>query len=163
MAKLTNVTKDIANLNKDLASYTRSQRELARLKRRLARLERNVKEVAATADPAYFNNITFTWTGATTTISWTAGFIRDKEGRTFPVASGSKTGFSLDTTYWMAWNKIHKTMIISSSLSSINLNPNNLVIGSMMTGDAAQSGNLGGGGAEGGGSGFNGRDFTLFP
>jgi hypothetical protein len=107
------------------------------------------------------NNIVFTWAGSTSTLSWTAGFVKDQKGRFLPIPAGNAV-LNPSTTYWAAWNPVHQTMSFQTSLGAFKGIKNLIVICSVFTGTTAQSGTAGGGGSDPGGDSLNGRIYKFF-
>jgi hypothetical protein len=116
--------------------------------------------------PPTTNNIVFTWTGGTLTLSWTKGFLQDKNAsvqtlvptklstspsvvHTHGVAAGSKV-VSASTWYWTGWDPVHQQMVINSNAAVLHQNFNVLIICQLFTGTAGQTGTAGGGGSRGG-------------
>lgn len=100
------------------------------------------------------NNLKISWDGAST-LSWPAGYIRDKSGTIFQVGAGSQSGLTANSHYWLAWNPVHRRMAIRQSLSDV-ADPTNLVVCQVPT---AAAGVVGGGGSDVGGSGVNGKQY----
>lgn len=136
----------------------------------LQNLVNNVGFQATIADPQHApsttNNLTFTWTGGTTTLSWNAGYIKSKNWSAptlprpaaissapgaqhiFPVAAGTLS-LTPSTYYWLGWDSIHQQMIATQDASSLHANKNMHIICQIFTGTAGQTGAAGGGGSSG--------------
>lgn len=151
-------------------------RELARLEefhKRISALEAKFEEARIDVNQLQDthlngNNLTFTWTGGTTTISWNAGAVKNFHPRTFdrvksPIAAipaGSLTA-SASTFYWMIWNKLQGQMIASNTVDGFIQNTDNILLCQIFTGTGAQSGTAGGGGSSGSYD-LNGARYKLF-
>jgi len=108
------------------------------------------------------NNLTFVWTGATLTMSWAPGYVKDHQGHYDHVAAGSQV-LAASTYYWVAWNTLHQTMSFNGNLDLLHGKPQLLVLCQVFTGTGGQSGTAGGGGtAPGGGRDLNGLKYKLF-
>src|SRR5574337_421472 len=147
---------------KDVAKINSAFQQLDALYTRVAASEKQINFVQTTsqqhqqlAEITGTNNLTFTWTGSTGTISWAAGSVLNRQGNYVPIPAGSITGLSASTTYWLAWNPVHAVMAHSTSLAAIQPNKNNLVICNVTTLGSGASGAIGGGGTDAGGNGFN--------
>lgn len=130
----------------------------------------NIGHQATASDPTHApatsNNLVFTWTGGTTTLSWPQGYLKSKNWNVqttarpaaistapgtqhiFPVTAGS---VSLNTNqyYWMCWDYIKNQMIATQDVSAFHSNKNVHVICQIFTGTAGQTGVAGGGGSTG--------------
>lgn len=132
-----------------------------------------------------FNNLTFTWTGGSTTLSWTAGWIKDKNavvdtGTAFsqspswrfangiPVATTHNIGvpagsltLSASTYYWLGWDTAGQLMHATTDITTLYTHHDVQVICQLFTGTGAQTGTAGGGGSQGG-SDLSGARYKLF-
>lgn len=118
------------------------------------------------------NNLVFTWTGATHTISWGNGFLQDKNaiaqvtsqtlpGRApkvssapgalhnYPILAGSTTAVVASTYYWAAWNPAQQLMVFNQDAGLLYQNSSLIVICQFFTGTSGQTGAVGGGGVNG--------------
>ena len=130
--------------------------------------------------PSTTNNLVFTWTGSTGKLSWTQGFIQDKNAsqttqttygpkissapsipHTSNVAAGSLSA-SASTYYWLGWDTSQQQMALSINASVLHQNFNVLIICQVYTGTAGQTGVAGGGGSRGGGSDLSGLSYKNF-
>jgi hypothetical protein len=166
--------------------------KIDQLEKRLALLEEQHKQVAfQTAQLDYtharptVNNITFTWTGGSTTLSWLKGFIKDKNalldtGRSFsqapsfktsggaipvinhniPVLAGSLT-LNASTYYWLGWDSTQNRMISATDVGQLFAHHNVQIVCQLFTGTAGQTGTAGGGGSQGGVD-LSGARYKLF-
>src|SRR5438067_1953787 len=112
------------------------------LHKRLAEVEATLKAVSFQTSQLdfiharqTFNNLVFTWTGATGSISWTKGWLKDKNalvdtGQAFSqapsfkfttghpgglnhnifVAAGAISSLTASTYYWLGWNTTNNQM-----------------------------------------------------
>jgi hypothetical protein len=137
----------------------------------LQKLVSNVGHQTIISDPLHApqtsNNITFTWTGGTGVLSWTKGWIKDKNwnaqsiNRTpvissapgqqhiFTVPAGSLV-LSPSTTYWLGWDPHSQTMQATQDASSLHGKFGAHIICQIFTGTGGQTGTAGGGGSTGG-------------
>lgn len=124
----------------------------------------------AVADPIHAptttNNLVFTWTGGTTTLSWADGWVKSKNWNaqtTSPIpakssAPGVQHSFNIpagslslspSTSYWLGWDSQHQTLQASTDASKLQGNHNVHVICQITTGPASQTAVIGGGGSNG--------------
>jgi hypothetical protein len=142
-------------------------------------LLKNVGFQAASSDPVHApqttNNLTFTWHGgASNTVSWNAGFIKDKNYSSQPqsgtgsgaqiakkssapgqphiwsVPAGSIGNIAPNTTYWFGWNTTQQTMQAEQDASTLHGNYDTKVIARVTSGTHSINGAIGGGGISGG-------------
>lgn len=146
MARINKI--DLDQINRQLDGVDSLFHEVQNLKGQLASVHTNLRNVIATHSPATSNNVTFTWTGSTQTLSWPAGSVKDAKGINIPVLAGSLTSLSASTYYWLAWNKIHQQMVSSTNADTLLENINNTVICQVFTGTTGQTGTAGGGGSQ---------------
>lgn len=163
MPRIATLSLDQINRQIDTLDILRSQ--IAELKSRLD----IVGNSAAIADPihapATTNNMVFTWTGATTTLSWPQGYLKSKNWNaqtiTLPAIKSSAPGqqhvytipagsMSLlaSTYYWLGWDASHQTMLATKDASTLHGNYNVHIICQIFTGSGAQTGTAGGGGSQ---------------
>lgn len=160
--RITNIETDLPKLNSELTRLDAYENRFKELELKLQQLRTSTSTENKTNGVQNQNNIAFSWTGATTTISWTTGYVKDHEGHYDPILAGSQSGFSANTYYWVGWNPVHSTMSFNTSLDALTKISNVLVICQFFTGTAGQSGSLGGGGTVPNGQGLNGERFKLF-
>lgn len=181
----------IANLN--LNQLNQQLERIDELHKRLSLAETQLKTIAfQTAQIDFiharptFNNVTFTWTGATGTISWTKGWIRDKNAvvdtgiafseapsfqfkTSYPkglshniaISAGSIGSLTPNAYYWFGWNLTNNTMYALQDITKLYSHHDMQVICQLYTGTAGQSGTAGGGGSQGG-SDLSGARYKLF-
>jgi hypothetical protein len=165
MTRIANLSLDQVNRQIDLLDTLRAQ--IGQLQTRL----NNVGNQAIIADPIHApqttNNLTFTWTGGTTTLSWAKGWIKDKnwsaqtigvpafkssapgQQHIFAIPAGSLV-LSASTTYWLGWDPSHQIMRATADASSLHGVKDIHIICQIFTGTAGQTGTAGGGGSTGG-------------
>lgn len=137
------------------------QQQLEQLKQIVAEVQaQGISEAQSNGVPNQ-NNITFTWTGGTLTVSWAAGYVKDHHNHFLPIPAGSRA-LSASTFYWAGWNPFHRTMSFQTSLAGFKSNSNILILSQFKTGTGAQTGTAGGGGSDPGGDGLNGRLYINF-
>ena len=178
MARRITGPGDIAIINSELKRLDLLQSQLADATSRIGELEKHTQQIRDTRGIPAVNNLVFTWTGGTLTLSWATGYVQDNSLNNYPVIAGSLV-LVASTTYWLAWNPLHHKMAFNTSLISLLAGPglaqadatvggsnvsygNNLVICSVYTGTSGQSGTAGGGGSDPGGTGPNGRSYKDF-
>lgn len=154
-------------INRQLDTLDSVQKQLAAVQKQLA----NVGQQIVVTDPIHAvqttNNLSFTWTGGTLTLSWLAGYIKDKNwsaqaisnppfvssapGRVhfFAVPAGSLV-LSASTYYWLGWDPDHQTMRATQDASTLHGDKDIQIICQLFTGTAGQTGPAGGGGSTGG-------------
>ena len=146
--RITDVQKDLSKLNRELERIDHFERVLRRLEGRVKEIKREQIQLQEKRDVAGTNNLTFTWTNATTTVSWAAGFARDHDGiRVHHIPAGSRAGLTVNTHYWAGWNPVHQTMSFQANLDTLALIPNTVVLCRIQTGNGLD-GTAGGGGTE---------------
>jgi len=160
MARIRQLNLD--QLNKELVKIDALQKQVADLHQKIGDTHAKVQSIKDTHAPIQFNTLTFTWTGGTTTLSWPAGAVVTKTGENVPVATGSITGLSASTYYWLAWNPTHQKMVAQVGLNGLLQIPDNVVICQVFTGTGAQTGVAGGGGSSSSGSDLCGARYKLF-
>lgn len=163
--RITDIQKNLPALNKQLAELEDLRVEVKKLRRLVSQHAKSLGSIEKTREFTGVNNITFTWTGATLTLSWSAGSVQDRNENYVPIPSGSRV-LVATTHYWAAWNPVHQVMVFATNLSTINKNPNNLVLCRIHTGAGGASGTAGGGGADSatfGGWDTNRKPYDYFP
>jgi len=164
MPRISALSLNQINLQFDTLDSLRKQ--LADVQQRLG----FVGNTASIADPLHApqttNNLAFTWTGSTSTLSWPQGWIKDKNWGTqvlglAPVSSApgpvhiwTVTAGSAVLTpsmyYWLAWDPDRQTMRITQDADSLHGDDDVQIICQIYTGTSGQSGSAGGGGSTGG-------------
>ena len=160
--RVTRLPQDLRRLNDFISKTDHAQRDLFALETTVTGIQKANAIGDKTQDHVSSTNLLFTWNGGTLTLSWAVGYIKDKLGVNHPVPAGSKV-LVASTNYWVAWNPFHAVMAFSSAGSNIfATNKNNLIVCSLYTGTAGNSGPAGGGGSEAGGSAPTGNRYKLF-
>lgn len=160
--RITN-PNDLGQLNRAFSDQMQIMEGLVgELQKQVDNLRHQIKQVDVNHAPLTQNNITFTWTGATGTISWPAGSVKDKKGFNIPVKAGSIAGLPASTYHWLAWNPEHQQMIAQVGVDGLLQKPGNHVICQVFTGTGAQTGTVGGGGSSSNGSDLSGSRYKLF-
>lgn len=159
---ISNIETDLPKLNSELSRLDRHTNDIASLKQELSNLKDQVLVEHLRNGVQNQNNIVFTWTGGSLTISWAPGYVKDHQGHYDPIPAGSQTA-AASTYYWVGWNPVHQTMSFNTSLDALTQSKQVLVLCQFFTGTGGQTGSLGGGGTEpGGGQGLNGKQYKLF-
>lgn len=178
MARRLTSPSDTAIINSELKRLDLLQSQIQEHAQQLAQLQKHTDQIRDARGVPSINNITFTWTGGTLTLSWNAGYVQDSSLRNWPVVAGSQV-VNASTTYWAAWNPIQQHMALNTSLATLvsgvgtahqfsktggaNVSAgNNLVIAAVFTGTGGQSGTAGGGGSDPGGTGVSGTVYKKF-
>lgn len=169
--RITDISKDLSIVNKEFARIDQHETLLDQLTRRLGKLESHIAQVRDTRQIISTNNLVFTWTGATLTLSWPAGFVQDSSLHNWAVQAGSLV-VAASTVYWLAWNPRQQHMAFAINLNTLMTGivvgtpnapaGNNLIVCSVKTGTAGQTGTAGGGGTEAGGVGPSGKQYVNF-
>ena len=169
--RITDITKDLSIVNKEFNRIDAHEARLTALEAQIGILNLHTQQIRDTRQVVSLNNLVFTWTGSTTTLSWDAGYVQDSSLRNYPVPAGSKV-LGASGTFWLAWNPKQGQMAtattlatlvsggITSSIVTQNAAGNNLIICSVLTGTSGQSGVAGGGGSDPGGSGPCGKQYV---
>lgn len=160
MPRITSET-DLREINRQLEHITTLKKQLDDLTQKVGNVGVQIKQVDILHAPATTNNILFTWTGGTLTLSWPAGSVRDKNGANRPVLAGSIGSLLASTFYWLSWNPVHQIMTAQIAADSAFENPGNIVICQLFTGTSGQSGTAGGGKSSGH-SDLSGSRYKLF-
>lgn len=162
MPKITKAD-DLVQLNRQFARLDLLHKQNSDLQQRVENLSSQVKQFDVVHAPQTTNDILFTWTGGTTTLSWPAGSVKNKNNQNVPVSAGTLTGLTASKYYWLAWNPIHKQMIAQLGVDGLLQNSNNIVICQVFTGGGGDTGVAGGGGSSNsGGSDLSGGRYKLF-
>lgn len=169
--RITNISTDAAIVNKELQRLDLHQQQLSELTNRLSILEKHTQQIRDARQILSINNLVFTWTGGTLTLSWPAGFVQDSSLRNWPVQAGSLVLIA-STVYWLAWNPPQQKMVAATNLNTLTAgghqgdinspSGNNLIVCSLKLGSAGQTGVAGGGGSDTGGNGPSGKQYTNF-
>jgi hypothetical protein len=163
--KITDISKDLPRLNTEIQRLDLHQQQITALQTQVGQLQKTllVDTVQGPTNHLSQNNIVFTWTGSTLTLSWAPAFIHSV-GNYLHIATGHMV-LAASTYYWMAWNSKHQTMSAQTSYQALLQanGANNLsILCQIFTGTAGQSGPAGGGGTEPGGVGNNGKQYKDF-
>lgn len=138
---------DLVQLNRQFARLDLLIKQHEDLRSKLENIATQVKNTDVKHAPQTLNNVVFTWDGPTTTLSWTAGSIKNKNNQNIPVKAGHLNNLDINTYYWLAWNDAHNIMVASKSVDGLLQNQNNFVLSQVYTGTAVQTGTAGGGGS----------------
>lgn len=93
------------------------------------------------------NNLVFTWTGGSTTLSWPIANLQDALNKTHVLPAGSLV-LAPSTYYWMLWNETHNRIIAVTGLTkTFFTNNENHILCQLFTGTSGQTGVAGGGGS----------------
>jgi hypothetical protein len=158
--RITNLQTDLPRLNGELQRLDLHQQQIAELRQQLAKaLSTAGLEQQANGVPNQ-NNIIFTWTGGTLTLSWAAAYVKDHLGHYQPIPAGSRV-LAASTFYWAAWNVAQQSMSFQVSIDAFKAIPNELILCNIFTGAGGVNGTAGGGGSDSGGSGLNGGRYKL--
>lgn len=161
--RVTDYERDKAKLNRAFALVEQLENEVHHQREQIELLRKQQIKLAEQRTTAGANDLTFTWTDATTTISWAAGFIRDHGGeRVLHVPAGSRAGLTANTFYWAGWNPVHQTMSFEKSIDTLNQVKNIVIVCRIQTGNGA-NGTAGGGGSEAGGDGILNKEYLFTP
>lgn len=131
-----------------------------RLERRLGRINKELEALAQEREVVATSDLVFTWTDATTTFSWAAGYVRDRFNNIYHVPAGSRAGLSTNTYYWFGWNPVHQTMSVVTNPSQLSDIPNIIVICRVRSSATAANG-TGGPGTEPNGVDLLGNKFVI--
>lgn len=157
---------DKAQLNAALQRIDSLRKIVIDMQQQMGAMKHLLESIDVTHAPATTNNLVFTWTGGTTTLSWANGFLQDKNatankivGQHLATAPGivhnhqviaGSMHLTASTFYWLAWNPTHQEMVASTDAGKLFQNPGNLIICQIFTGTGGQTGVAGGGGSTGG-------------
>lgn len=158
-------------LNRELQRLDQHASQITELQAQVAQLVQHTSEIRDTRQVISQNNLVFTWTGGTLTLSWPAGYIQDSSLRNWAIPAGSLVLLA-SSTYWLGWNPLQQHMASSTNLNTLltgisfgsprSSAGNNLIVCSVKTGTAGQTGTAGGGGSDPGGAGPSGKQYILF-
>lgn len=158
---------DLVQVNSQVDRIDQLQAQLNKLQKQVSSTSQQAVVGDSVHAPQTTNNITFTWTGGTTTLSWNAGYIKDKnwsvqttvrpaakstapgQQHTYAVTAGSLI-LSASTYYWLGWDFVHHVMRATTDASTLHNQFNIHIICQLFTGTGAQTGAAGGGGSQGG-------------
>jgi hypothetical protein len=151
--------ESIAQVNKALQRLDKVEKRLLQVQAGQEQIQKRVSTLDVLHAPQpTTNNLVFTWTGSTGTISWPQGDIQDKNANstpgatgivhTTPVAAGSVTGLAASTHYWIGWSTTQKQMLIVNDAHPVINKADIRLICRVFAGTAGQSGVAGGGGSQ---------------
>src|SRR6266403_5267582 len=100
MPRVTSTT-DLREINRQLEDLQTVKKQLGLLTQQLGSVGVQLKQIDIIHAPSTTNNMLFTWTGSTLTLSWPAGSVRDKNGINVPVLAGSIGNLIANTYYWL--------------------------------------------------------------
>lgn len=160
-------TLSLDQVNRQLDTVDTLRNLVSQLQSDVSFLKHHVNVADPIHAPSTTNNLTFTWTGGTQTLSWLQGFIKDKnwsaqsipapnikssapgQQHSFTVPAGSLS-LAPSTYYWLAWDVTHQIMRATPNVDTLHNNFDVHVICQIYTGTAGQTGSAGGGGSTGG-------------
>ena len=148
---MAEVPLQIRNLIEKSRQVEETRRVVDRLEARMGRINREVEGLAQTREITANSNLIFTWTDATTTFSWGAGYVRDKDNAVYHVPAGSRAGLAANTYYWFGWNPVHQTMSVVTDIAQLSGIPNVIIITNIRSSAAGLNG-VGGPGTFGSGA-----------
>jgi hypothetical protein len=158
---------DLVQVNNQVSRIDQLEAQLKALQKQSSSVGQQTIVADSGHAPATSNNLNFTWTGGTTTLSWTPGYIKDKnwsvqttvrpaakssapgQKHMFPVTSGNLV-LAPSTYYWIGWDYVHNVMRATTDASSLHNNYNVHIVCQLFTGTGGQTGTAGGGGSQGG-------------
>lgn len=165
MPRISEVSLKQVNLQIDIIDSL--QKQVSALQRQLGNIGQQIVITDPFHAPQTTNNLTFTWTGGSATLSWNAGFLKDKNWNAqtlsnppvrssapgiqhiFTVPAGSLV-LNPSTYYWLGWDPDHQTMRATQDASTLHGDEDIQMICQLFTGTAGQTGTAGGGGSTGG-------------
>jgi hypothetical protein len=184
MAKISKL--ELNELNKELHKLEGLHNRLSKVEEGLSIAAFQSHQLDYVHGRPTFNNLVFTWTGGTTTLSWASGWIKDKNavseiGNAFsqspsygiksalipaithniPVPAGSITGLTASSYYWLGWDSSTSKMYALKDITKLYTLNNVQVVCQVFTGTAGQTGTAGGGGSQSG-SDLSGARYKLF-
>jgi hypothetical protein len=165
MPRIANL--DLVQINKQIDILDSVSAQVSSLQKQL----NNVSFQTAVSDPIHApsttNNLVYTWTGSSTTLSWNQGFIKDKNWKAqttsqippksaapgsqhmYGIPSGNLT-LNHSTYYWIGWDTFQQKMVATTDASELHGNYNVHILCQLYTGTTGQTGFAGGGGSNGG-------------
>jgi len=165
MPRIAQLTLD--QVNRQIDTIDALQKQIADLQQQMA----HVGQTSNIADPIHAplttNNLSFTWTGGSQSLSWLQGFVKDKNWQAqtiasptvissakgqfhfFAISSGSLS-VAPSTYYWMGWDPVHQIMLATPDAATLHGNRGVHIICQLYTGTVGQTGVAGGGGSTGG-------------
>lgn len=169
---------ELNQLNPQLQRIDELHSRLAAVESQLKNTSQQITQLDYGHAPLTTNNLTFTWTGGTKTISWGNGFIQDKNAvaqrlaqtpvssaagppHNIQVQAGSLVVPTASTYYWLGWDNQHLQMAASKDAGSLLQNHNVVIICQLFAGTSGQTGTAGGGGSTGGTE-LSGAKYKLF-
>lgn len=147
-------------INRQLETFDLQKKQIANLTTQTGDLLTRIASLENQKQTTGANNLTFTWTGPSGTISWAQGFVEDRQGNIYPVAAGSLLA-NASTHYWYAWNPSQRSMSQQQLLTQLTALSQLLIVCGLMTGTSGQTAAAGGGGTDPGGVGVIGKDYAL--
>lgn len=150
---------DLGQLNRALQRIDKLEKQLNNTRAGLAQVSKKVTVLDAVHAPSpTTNDLVLTWTGGTSTVSWPAGSVQDKNAQaiiqapgqvhTTPIIAGARNGLAPSTYYWVGWSKTQNQMVFTTDAHPI-LNQQDIhMICRIFTGTGAQTGVAGGGGSQ---------------
>ncbi len=165
MPRIAALTLD--QINRQIDILDNLQNQVGSLQSKLNNIGQTTNITDPTHAPQTTNNIIFTWTGSTTTLSWLAGYIKDKNWQAqtlarpaflstapglphiYAVVAGHITLLP-STYYWLGWDPDHQIMRATVDASSLHGDKDLHIICQLYTGTSGQTGVAGGGGSTGG-------------
>src|ERR1700690_3223334 len=137
MFRISEITLD--QLNRRFDTLEILQNQVLDLHSKLNNIGQSANIADAIHAPQTTNNVAFTWTGATGVLSWTQGYIKDKNWNAqtvarptikssakgqqhfYAVPAGSLT-LSPSTYYWLGWDAPHQSMLATQDASQLHSN-----------------------------------------
>jgi hypothetical protein len=162
-------TLSLDQVNRQIDQLDTVQKQVSNIQQQTSFLEQQVSISDPIHAPQTTNNLIFTWTGSTTTLSWPQGFIKDKNWNVQTIAAPTLKSTSkgqqhlytvkagslsllASTPYWLGWDGVHQVMLANKDASKLHSVYNVHLICQITTGTAAQTGVAGGGGSSSVGS-----------
>jgi hypothetical protein len=177
---------DLNQLNKQLERIEDLHNRLSIAEKQLQTTSFQVSQLDFMHARPTFNNLTFTWTGATGTVSWLNGFLKDKNAaietgvafsqapsyrfqvnhplgltHNISIPAGSLTGLSANTYYWLGWDNNNRQMYALTDITKLFTHHDMQIVCQIFTGTVGQTGTVGGGGSQGG-TDLSGARYKLF-
>lgn len=176
---------NLDQINKQIDKIDQLHQRVSELESKFATTTFQVNQVDFQHARQTFNNITFTWTGSSGTLSWTKGWIRDKNAllgtnpvvvqtpsyknqsgitaavtHNIGVPAGS-LALNASTYYWLGWDVNSNLMYALTDITKLYTQTGMQIICQVFTGTSGQTGTAGGGGSQGG-SDLSGTRYKLF-